>query len=169
MTNSWCSSIESLQASGFTGFRTIGQLRETGLRDVPVEHGVYVILRTCQGEPTFLEKSTGGWFKKKDPSVTPEILKANWVGRTPVIYVGKAGATNGSSNLKKRLKEYLDFGAGKPIGHWGGRLIWHLPESDNLIVAWMPTPDEEPVVVEQRLMNEFFVIHGKRPFANMRN
>jgi hypothetical protein len=49
-------------------------------------------------------------------------LIANWVDGAEVVYIGKA------DQLKRRLTQFADFGGGKPIGHWGGRLIWQLHE-----------------------------------------
>jgi hypothetical protein len=59
-----------------------------------------------------------------------------------------------------------DFGAGKPIGHWGGRLIWQLPNIDALLVAWKETPGRVPVEVEAELIEQFRLTYGKPPFAN---
>ena len=63
----------------------------------------------------------------------------------------------------------MDFGAGKPIGHRGGRYIWQLPGADKLQVCWMPTPNEELKYVESRLIQEFKSLYGKRPFANLQD
>jgi hypothetical protein len=78
----------------------------------------------------FAERSCGGWFKGKDPTVPQEDLTANWVDDAEVVYIGKA------DQLKRRLTQFADFGAGKPVGHWGGRLIWQLTNVDRLLVAW---------------------------------
>jgi hypothetical protein len=40
-----------------------------------------------------------------------------------IIYIGKAGGARG---LKRRIRELIDFGFGKPIEHRGGRMLWHL-------------------------------------------
>jgi hypothetical protein len=69
--------------------------------------------------------------------------------------------------LKSRLKQYMDFGAGKLVGHKGGRYIWQLADSDKLQICWMPTQSEEPEKVERRLIQMFKAVHGKRPFANL--
>ena len=74
------------------------------------------------GSPaTFAERSCGGWFKGKEPTVANAALVANWVENAEVVYIGKA------DQLKRRQTQFADFGIGKPVGHWGGRLIWQLP------------------------------------------
>lgn len=163
----WHTSVESLDDFGFTGFRTIAELRATKLSAVPSGIGVYVIVRPVKSRPGFLKESTGGRFKGRDPNVSQEILQRHWVDDAQVVYIGKAGSANGSATLKSRLRQYLDFGAGRPIGHWGGRFIWHLHDSDELLVAWKETTDEEPRDVEKRLIREFVQSHGARPFANL--
>lgn len=87
-------------------------------------------------------------------------LGANWVDDAEVVYIGKA------DRLKRRLTQFADFGAGKPIGHWGGRLIWQLPRTDQLLVAWRETPGRVPLEVEGELIAAFRRAYGKAPFAN---
>lgn len=65
-----------------------------------------------------------------------------------------------------RFKQYADFGAGKPVGHWGGRLIWQIADHADLLVAWKETPDDIPEIVERNLIEQFRSIYGKPPFAN---
>ena len=79
-----------------------------------------------------------------------------------VLYIGKSNA------LRRRLKEYASFGAGSPIGHWGGRYIWQLSDSDELLVAWKACgEDETPDYLEAQLLGRFKRIHGRLPFANI--
>ena len=109
---------------------------------------------------SFSDRSCGGWFKGNDPTVRQDALIANWVDDAEVIYIGKA------DQLKRRLTQFADFGAGKPIGHWGGRLIWQLANVEALRVAWKETPGRVPVEVEAELIAQFKLAHGKPPFAN---
>jgi hypothetical protein len=164
----WCDSLKSLRHEGFIGFQTVADLRASGLKDVPKECGVYLILRNTDDPPNFLSISTAGRFKGKDPTVSTVILTDKWVPSVQLIYIGKAGGEGSSSTLRSRLKAYLDFGAGKPVGHWGGRYIWQLRDAGTLLVCWKPTPDEDPLVVEQRLIDSFTDCYGKMPFANCR-
>jgi hypothetical protein len=92
--------------------------------------------------------------------VPREALIANWVDGAEVVYIGKA------DQLRRRLTQFADFGAGKPIGHWGGRLIWQLPNIGALLVAWKETPGRVPVEVEAELIEQYRLTYGKPPFAN---
>jgi hypothetical protein len=92
---------------------------------VPKTGGVYVVIRTEIGPPSFLKKSIGGWFKGKDPTVPAQALTADWVDGAEVVYIGKA------DELRRRLGQFAKFGAGEAIGHWGGRLIWQLANSEH--------------------------------------
>ena len=55
-----------------------------------------------------------------------DVLEAKWIGNAQVVYVGKG------DNLRRRLTQYADSGARKPIGHWGGRYVWQLADSADL-------------------------------------
>jgi hypothetical protein len=144
-----------LEAAGFVGWVSFPAIRTS---TCPSTGGVYVI--TYSGPATFVERSSGGWFKGKDPTVSRDALIANWVDGAEIVYIGKA------DRLKRRLAQFADFGAGKAIGHWGGRLIWQLTNVDALRVAWKETPGQVPVEVEAELIAAFREIHGKPPFAN---
>jgi len=80
---------------------------------VPANAGVYLVLRTNEGAPSFLERSPGGRFKGKDPTVATETLEHEWVTGARVVYIGKA------DHLGRRLRQFARFGAGEPVGHWG--------------------------------------------------
>jgi hypothetical protein len=67
-----------------------------------------------------------------------------------------------------RLREYMDFGSGKPLGHWGGRYVWQLDGSSDLVVAWKKTPGAVPREAEIELLSRFRQTFGGRlPFANI--
>lgn len=81
----------------------------------------------------------------------------------PVVYSGKADLAD------RRLKQFARFGAGEPVGHWGGRLIWQLADSGALRVAWHTiTWAEDARAYEKRLL-ALSPQHqrGQRPFANL--
>jgi hypothetical protein len=88
------------------------------------------------------------------------VLAANWVKGAEIVYIGKG------DQLRRRLIQFADFGDGKPVGHWGGRLIWQLPASSKLRVAWLETPGRDPRQVETELIERFRAIYDKPPFAN---
>lgn len=146
----------------------MGELRRTDLKAVPWYPGVYVIMRDALGPPQFVSVSSGGWFKGRNPSVSLDLLRAKWIDDAYVLYIGKAdaGASRGRG-LRQRVREYLQFGHGVPIGHWGGRYLWHLADTLELLVAWKAADPAAPA--ESQLMAEFVASHGRLPFANLRN
>jgi len=146
-----------LEKAGFEGWLPFGAIAAS---TCPESGGVYVVTYPDSGAIDFNQRSCGGWFKGKDPTVSLEALAANWVDRAEVVYIGKA------DQLRRRLRQYADFGAGKPVGHWGGRLIWQLPAIDLLHVGWKETPGRRPVDVEAELIDQFRQANGKPPFAN---
>lgn len=162
-------SIESIRAAGFEGFLSIKELQATNCEAVPRERGIYLILRMPLHAPTFLASSVGGHFKKRNPTVELAVLESAWVADTPVVYIGKAGGSRSKATLYTRLRSYMQFGKGKPVGHWGGRYIWQLADGLELVVCWQATPDAELAEVESRLIREFKQQYQQRPFANLRN
>jgi hypothetical protein len=150
----------ALRSQGFIGFKTVSELQATRCDAVPREPGVYVVIRESREAASWLRKSSGGWFKQKDPTVPAATLAVNWVDGTDLLYIGKA------DQLQRRLRQYMDFGAGKPIGHWGGRLIWQVDGSKEFVVAWAVDP--EPLRREAKLFQTFVDEFGAMPFANLR-
>ena len=160
------SDIDSIKENGFKGFYTINSLwKDSSV--IPSEPGVYMVLRISDGEPSFLHPGVGGFFKGKDPNLSEEQLQLNVVTGTPVVYIGKAGSLTGSATLRSRLRQYLKFGQGRNIGHYGGRLIWQLKDHADLVLCWKPVPDDDPRIVEKEMLGEFIRQYGKRPYANL--
>jgi hypothetical protein len=104
--------LEGLRTAGFEGFVTFRELRGGKIADVPQTGGVYVVLHPKPDRPVFLDASPGGRFKGKDPTVPVDVLRDRWNKGTSVIYIGKG------DQLRRRIKEFMRFGAGDPIGHW---------------------------------------------------
>jgi hypothetical protein len=148
---------QALQEAGFEGFVPLQRLDHVS---VPAGGGVYVVLRDADQPPRFLESSCGGHFKGRNPAVPVEALTGKWVPSCAVLYIGKA------TSLKSRLRQYRDFGCGKPVGHWGGRYLWQLADASELLVCWKLT-EEVPRSAEQLLLNEFRGRFGRLPFANL--
>ena len=120
------------------------------------------VLRQSAAPPEFNEASIGGHFKGADPTVDVELLERAWVDGTETLNIGKA------DKLQRRLKEYREFGRGRPVGHRGGRYIWQLADAQDLLVCWSVTLDS-PRVVESALIGDFKVVFGRRPFANLQD
>lgn len=161
--------IKTLKENGFIGFKTIRELKNN-CKSVPMKCGVYIVLRPNNIQKEFLEKGTGGHYKNQDPNVTIQELESNWLDETQILYIGKAGSTTGKATLQSRLEQYMKFGSGKAVGHWGGRLIWQLKDADELIICWRLTKkDEIPRNVEKFMIQDFKTQYGKRPFANLQD
>lgn len=154
--------IEEIKQAGFIGFKTVAEMKSGGCRNLPLAGGVYMIIRPIKKEPYFLQTGSGGHFKGKDPNVSIEELRANWVDDTSVLYIGKA------TSLKKRLSQYMSFGRGSNVGHWGGRLIWQLADVDEMLVCWKET-SEVPRKVEEGMIADFKLKYGQWPFANLQD
>jgi hypothetical protein len=160
-------SIDAIRQSGFVGFVTISALQKSKCCEVPTKPGVYLILRSNTARPDFLSESIGGHFKGKNPTVAVGELESKWVEDAVVLNVGKAGPGK-KATLRSRLNDYMCYGDGKRSGHSGGRYIWQLAHSDNLLVCWKITLDV-PRTVEKALMEEFERVYGKLPFANLKH
>ena len=153
----------TVERLGFVGFVSFADLRAGKLMDVTENACAYVVFRTGSKRPSFLAISTGGWFQGRDPSVDLRMLKSKWIDGCPVLYIGKA------DRLRRRLKQFSDFGLGRNVGHWGGRYLWHLADSAELLVAWKRcAPDETAADLETRLLHQFVADYGALPFANLR-
>ncbi|MFH8868042.1 hypothetical protein [Streptomyces griseus] len=154
----------TLTERGFCGFVPFRVLPDS---NVPNGHGIYVVIRPDLSSPSFLPVSPAGHLKGRDPSVTAEKLGEAWVDGATVVYIGKAAGRDG---LQQRLSDYRRHGTGLLAGHWGGRYIWQLVDSQALFVAWRPLPEGDAGEAEQDLIDEFKELHGGvLPFANLRN
>ena len=159
--------VEDIKQSGFEGFKAISTLKTLGCWEVPEEGGVYLVLRLNTKRPDFPSKSIGGHFKGRDPTVEVSVLEGKWVRGALVLYVGKAGGPGKLATLRSRLINLMRFGQGKRVGKFGGRYIWQLRDSGDLLLCWKLTPNAVPRDVEKDLIREFEVVYKKLPFANL--
>ena len=150
-----------LKARGFTGFLPVADLWISRCAGIPRLAGVYVVYRTAATAPIFLERSAGGHFRGRDPTVAVVALKSKWIKSARTIYIGKAA----TSTLQTRIRQLLDYGAGRPVGHQGGRYLWQLAGSERLLIAWRA--DQQPTLVENEMLIAFAVRWGGYPFANI--
>jgi hypothetical protein len=125
---------EQLKENGFTGFKSAAELLSNTLL-LPKIKGVYVVIHPNPENVSFLEKRTGGYFKGKDPNVSIAELSINWVKDSMIVYIGQCGSNGSANTLNKRIKQYLEFGIGKNVGHYGGRYIWQLNDNQELLFA----------------------------------
>lgn len=136
---------------------------------IPQSPGVYVVLGSYPEVPAFLEKGSGPEFHVKKGQIPKAMnyplraLETKWVNDTLIMYIGKTDET-----LRKRIYTYIKFGMGKDVPHRGGRAIWQLPDSDNLLIGWKTiAPALDASRVEKEWLREFKERHGfKLPFAN---
>lgn len=156
---------KGLKLEGFSGFRPIDKL--DAMR-IPQGTGLFAVLAPEGFQPRFLRKSTAGVFKRKDPSLPEAALAAEWVDSAAVLYLGKAGpGSKGNRGLRRQIQEFLDFGQGKPPGHWDGRLVWQLAETERLLIAWKELPAEQLSKAEADCHSAFIEGYGKLPYANL--
>ena len=153
--------IDEIKKAGFIGFKKMSELFLDSSM-LPNNNGVYLVLNIDNKPGEFLTVGSGGHFKGKDPNISLADLKSNWVDNTKVVYIGKA------TSLRSRLRQYFSFGQGKNIGHYGGRLIWQIKYSKDLVVCWKSLTTD-PREFEADLIQQFVKTYGCRPFANLAN
>lgn len=82
-----------------------------------------------------------------------------WHDGTPILYFGTAGS------VRARIRALVRFGAGEPVGHWGGGYLWQLEYCEAFRVAWREVA--KPRDVERDLLAGFAAHFGGLPFANI--
>lgn len=158
--------VEGLRRQGFEGFVRFADLE---LAQIPTEPGIYVVVWDGTGLPPIAETSVGGWFKGKDPSISRVEAVSRLLPGVQLLYLGKASiGSMGNRGLRKRIDEFAKFGQGKPVGHWGGRLIWQIQDPAQLRIAWKVIKDMDPEVAEKAHLLAFKGEFGQLPYANLR-
>jgi len=140
----------------------VAELRSAPRR-LPDQPGVYWVSVSDGFKPVFMADSPASWHKGRCPTVTVEVLESKWVGSARTIYVGKA-----SGSLRERVGALVRFGVGgrqTSIGHWGGRYIWQIADSEKLEIFWEVDP-KDPECNERRRVVNFNATYGAIPFAN---
>ena len=152
------SNANSIRKDGFKGFLSVSNLIDSRCCDIPDSRVIYLVLRLKSGKPSFCSA------KYRESKYSTKALREHWIYNSVVLYIGKA-----SKSLRDRIYAYVRFGQNKNSGHAGGRSIWHLSDSNQLILCWKITPDSDPIVLERDLIKEFKSIYSYRPYANRRD
>lgn len=151
----------ALEQNGFVGWSAVRDLAKAAAKIDRTAGGVYIVYRATAADVAFLLASPAGRFRG-DPTVPLVALEANWVPDANVLYIGKAD----SGRLRQRLRELEGFGRGTRHRHSGGRLIWQLRDSADLLVAWKTIARGSPRAVEAELLGAFRAAYSHAPFAN---
>jgi len=155
--------LDGIDVATFSGGASVEALHADRYRAVPTGCGVYILVRDGHVLPEFARDSKAGWFKGLDPSYPLEVVTSAWVPKARIVYVGKAAGRKG---LRQRVRQLIDFGFGKAVGHRGGRLLWHLGGHHELKLFWMECQREDADGLETRLISGFKARYGVRPYAN---
>lgn len=154
-----------VEALKLDGTMLVGDLK-VSCKQIPNEPGIYVVLGNYNEVPEFLEKGSGPEYHSNKPmNYSIKKLEDKWVDHTLIVYIGKS-----DNSLKHRIETYISFGKGEDVAHRGGRAIWQLPDSDNLVIGWKKISGNcNAATAEKELLKEFKQNHNKKlPFANWR-
>lgn len=154
----------SLEAAGFVGFSAVATLQLDRCERVPVERGVYVVVRDPSHPLGFRAKSPAGFYRGIDPTLSVETLTEHWVEGASVMYIGIAPGSGVRALLQQCIKRTVRFGGGAAIAHPGGAALWQLEGSTQLRFAWKVV-DGDPRLLAESLLAEFVARHGRAPFA----
>lgn len=161
-------SIETIKRNGFEGFVSVKNLCNNR-SCIPKKMGVYLVILPEEFKIEFSQENLSGYRGGRNPTVPISILEHKWVSDTVVLYIGKAGDPVKKSHLEGRINCYLKHGNGdENAAHWGGRMIWQLKNSENLLFCWKPSENPTPRQTEKKMIQTFYDIHRKLPFANLR-
>lgn len=160
-----------LERLGFIGFVSVKELRGQRPRaaDLPKDAvGVYIAYRESDRPVSFLRASPAGQWRG-DLSLPLANLRERWIADSRVVYIGKADRPTPASpnSLRKRVRDYLGFGAGSKARHSGGYPTWQLRDSADLLIAWcVVTQPRSPRRFECELLDAHVARFGALPFAN---
>lgn len=159
----------------FTYLDTVENLLKSVNRSlaVPKKSGIYVAVYLKQEMPKFKEASEASlaWPDKKIDSSIDKLI-FNWVNfkneEDNILYIGRANARSAKTNLRNRIRQYILFGQGKSITHYGGRYIWQIEELKDVAIYYKE--DDNPAKAEKELLKDFKnKYQEKLPFANLRS
>ena len=141
-------------------------LGRTTWLDLPSSPGIYVVSSPVwEHRPLTAAAGRARHAIPVDPVVLSE--KRNRIlsgGPTDILYIGKAGGR--SSDLRKRVRQFVRFGKGQARNHRGGEWLWQVEGVHNAELWMWTCPRGEPELLERRLLEAFSADHGELPLAN---
>lgn len=112
---------------------TFEELRLGALKDIPRCGGIYKVYIPHNFVVKFRSDSDAPYINKQLKEV--DVLQEKWneICKNPgyedgLIYIGK------STNLRRRLREFVRTGYGDAINHYGGSSIFQLENNKQLII-----------------------------------
>ncbi|MDD2476938.1 MAG: hypothetical protein PHI32_13645 [Dysgonamonadaceae bacterium] len=148
----------------FLNFYTFENLWLNGFRSIPNEKGIYIVMVPEQFDVQFLENTTAITTHNGKNLLYPACdlrTKYNSSDRK-ILYVGKAGGEN--NKLRQRIRQYVKYGYGEANNHRGGRAIWQIKNSEQLLIGYHIC--EKPRDEESILLAEYYSKYGTFPVAN---
>ena len=142
----------------------IGQLMHArDLRHIPASPGVYLVGVPFDGfEPEISDGTTGPAVVKGRSMLYPahKLRKKFESSDRRCLYIGE------SDNLQHRIALFLQYGRGEDVPHRGGRAIWQITNSRELILAWCVCANHEDV--KAMLLSSYRQNFGTLPMANQK-
>ncbi|MDR2712107.1 MAG: GIY-YIG nuclease family protein [Clostridiales bacterium] len=145
-----------------SNLRTIKRLKENKCSEVPEKNGIYVVI----SPENFAVEFAGSAFDllhaelKEYKKYCIKELEAKFCqSDRQVLYIGKA---SGKGGLKKRIRQYI----GMKFNHRGGRAIWHIKDSHELLIGYCEC--ENPEEKEKEMLKSYKDKHSVYPVANQR-
>jgi len=120
---------------------------------------MYAVLRDPTVNPVFL---TTNPITRRPPYVVERLRdKIERLGEQSIVYLGKADPADG-------IRGRLGALSRKSSAHTGGRALWQLADTENLLATWHETPHRLSAEMETEWLGAFKEAHGDYPFANWR-
>lgn len=164
-------SLTELQLFGFQGFDLLSnwdteQIFARYGRDI---EGVYVVARESMATPRFKDE----FHHRPRPKVwTDGEAAQRWVEGVQTLYFGKGPLRSPKPNGKRdglanRIEELRAHGLERGSNHYGGKLLWQLADSEDLLLGWKPVKEGTSGQVESGLILGFKRLIGQQPYANV--